>query len=521
MKALIFARVSSKDQEEGHSIPSQVRGLTEYAIKKNFTIAQTFQVTESSSKETRKEFDKIITFIKKSKEPYALITDTVDRLQRSFRETPMLDDLIKKGKLELHFKREGLIVNQHSNSSQLLQWDVGVLFASSYVRQLSDNVKRSQEQCIKNGQWVFSKPPYGYKNVTLPNGKKDIQVEEEQAPFVVRVFELYAQGNHSFQTIAARLKVGTTMKTSRGKPITARTIELILKNPFYIGSMFIKKQFHPHKYPTMISQELFNMVQDIIYKRNKTSVQYAGKPILLRGLITCKKCGSTVCGDIKKQKYVYYSCHNSKRICVKKWIREERLVGTILEHFDTIQLTDEQVEEIIQFIENSEAEENVSIKHELDRLNRQLSVVKERISRLIDMHVDGTIDAQIYHMKLEEYKKEKNNIELQIKSYDTDGTTDGVIAREVLEIGRRAKEIFMSSKLEEKQQLLGFFFSNLQLDAEKLDLELREPFNLMGFHTDQTVWRRTLCTLRTFRWNNLKQKLGLLRSNGCIKHAPQ
>lgn len=172
MKAIIFARVSSKEQEDGQSIPAQVRRLTEYALRKNFTIDSTFQVTESSSKETRKQFEQIINYVKKAKEPFALITDTVDRLQRSFRETPMLDELRKQGKLELHFLREGLIVNQLSNSSQLLQWDIGVLFASSYVRQLGDNVKRSQEQCIKNGQWI-SKAPYGYKNVTLPSGAKN------------------------------------------------------------------------------------------------------------------------------------------------------------------------------------------------------------------------------------------------------------------------------------------------------------------------------------------------------------
>ena len=36
MKAIIFARVSSKDQEDGQSIPAQVRRLTEYALRKNF-----------------------------------------------------------------------------------------------------------------------------------------------------------------------------------------------------------------------------------------------------------------------------------------------------------------------------------------------------------------------------------------------------------------------------------------------------------------------------------------------------
>ena len=42
MKAIIFARVSSKDQEDGQSIPAQVRRLTEYALRKNFTIDSFF-----------------------------------------------------------------------------------------------------------------------------------------------------------------------------------------------------------------------------------------------------------------------------------------------------------------------------------------------------------------------------------------------------------------------------------------------------------------------------------------------
>jgi len=36
MEAIIFARVSSKEQEEGQSIPAKVKRLTEYALKKNF-----------------------------------------------------------------------------------------------------------------------------------------------------------------------------------------------------------------------------------------------------------------------------------------------------------------------------------------------------------------------------------------------------------------------------------------------------------------------------------------------------
>ena len=42
---------------------------------------------------SRKQFDEIIKLVRKHKQKVALITDTVDRLQRSFRETPLLDEM--------------------------------------------------------------------------------------------------------------------------------------------------------------------------------------------------------------------------------------------------------------------------------------------------------------------------------------------------------------------------------------------------------------------------------------------
>lgn len=43
MKALLLARVSSKEQEEGQSIPAQIRRLTEYAQKRVLRLNKCFQ----------------------------------------------------------------------------------------------------------------------------------------------------------------------------------------------------------------------------------------------------------------------------------------------------------------------------------------------------------------------------------------------------------------------------------------------------------------------------------------------
>ena len=94
---------------------------------------------------------KFLERIRKSRETIALVADTIDRVQRSFKESVVLDDLRKEGKVEIHFMREGFILNLRSNSSDILRWDMGVMFARSYVLQLSDNIKRSKEQAAKRG----------------------------------------------------------------------------------------------------------------------------------------------------------------------------------------------------------------------------------------------------------------------------------------------------------------------------------------------------------------------------------
>jgi hypothetical protein len=63
-----------------------------------------------------------------------------------------------------------------------------------------------------------------------------------------------------------------------------------------------------------------------------------------------------------------------------------------------------------------------------------------------------------------------------------------VAAEKALDLAKRAKDIFMSSKLDEKQPLLRFMFSNLRLDGENLLLEVREPFLTLVSLRDQPVW---------------------------------
>ena len=233
MQAYILARVSTKEQEDTNSLPSQLRRMQEYALRRELNIAETYKLAESSTKDDRKKFNAMIKRIEKSKEKIAIITDTVDRMQRGFRESVVLDSLRKLDKIEIHFIRENLILHQNSNSSEIMRWDMAVMFAKSYVTQLSDNVKRSFEQKLKNGEWL-SKAPLGYVNIRTPDDKSWLEQDLQYSVVIKDMFRWYSTGSYSMNEI--RKKIISEHKITMGISMIAK----ILNSTFYYGVMVIK-----------------------------------------------------------------------------------------------------------------------------------------------------------------------------------------------------------------------------------------------------------------------------------------
>jgi DNA invertase Pin-like site-specific DNA recombinase len=71
MKAIILARVSTKEQEEGHSIGAQKQRIEDYCIRKDLSVIKTFEIIESSTKGERKAFKAMLEYAKSQKETIA------------------------------------------------------------------------------------------------------------------------------------------------------------------------------------------------------------------------------------------------------------------------------------------------------------------------------------------------------------------------------------------------------------------------------------------------------------------
>jgi hypothetical protein len=87
----------------------------------------------------------MLAFAQAQHQTVAIVPMPVDRFQRSFKESVLIDELLHKEKVKLHFHREEMIIGKGASSTDILRWDFSVMGAKSYVLKLSENVRRSLE----------------------------------------------------------------------------------------------------------------------------------------------------------------------------------------------------------------------------------------------------------------------------------------------------------------------------------------------------------------------------------------
>ena len=495
MKAIILARVSDKKQDSNEA---QVVRVSDYVKFKGLTSWKTIEIEESSTKGDREKFQEVIKIIQESKEPIALVVDTVDRLQRSFKESVQLEELRKTGKIEIHFYRENLVVHKDSNSADLLRWDMAVMFARSYVLQLSDNVKRAFEQKRRNGEWT-GRSPIGYQNIGEIKGNKDIIPDTKKAHLIRKMFELYATGNYSTLTIRTEiLKEG--LESSIGKPLALSMVDYILNNPFYYGEMLSRGKLYPHKYQPIINRELFDRCQNIRKSWGKKPFKYAAKPYIFRGLVRCARCGCSMSPETAKGKFIYYSCTNAKKnICDKKvYIPEKNFLMPVYEVLKTFNsIPQVKIDRIVEGLKKSNENKDIYHKEAIKSLRQEYDTIQIRLSRLTDLLLDQSITKDFYDNKLKEMKQKQYDINIQLENHTRADENYYITASTVLNLAKNALSLFESSEVLEKRAMLNFILQNCVASGKKLEFDLRSPFeHILTFAKQPTGLREQGSNLR-------------------------
>lgn len=474
-KAVLYARVSSKGQEqEGFSIPSQVKLLKEYAQKNDLQIVEEFIDVQTAGKKGRVGFGKMLKFLGKNKSVTTVLFEKTDRMTRNYFDLAIMDELIEENDVELHLVKENLIINKRSNSSDKFMVGIYATVAKKFINNLSEETFKGMLEKAEQGIYPH-RAPIGYTNIKAPNGKNIIGVDFKKAPFIKKMFKLYATGAYSLNTLRQKMfEEGFTY--TNNKPLPKSQVEFILKNEFYTGVFNWKgKRYENAQHDAIISKELFYKVRDKLIDPRKSLNNY--RDFAYTNMIKCDVCGCYLTADIKKGKYIYYFCTQNKGKHAKKYIRQEHLEEHFANVFRSISLTQEDIDKIqagLKILHKQKIQyENLST----DEIQVRIKKLQGLINKCYEDKLEGVISNDFWQEKTKEWQEEKDLLVIKLDALNKANKDYLINSSSILELCKDAHSMFLSKLPEERRKLLNLVCSNFSFDNEKLNVELISPFN--------------------------------------------
>lgn len=479
-KSVIYARVSSKEQEEtGYSLESQEKLLREYSSNKGFRVERVFSISESAShKNQREKFGEMMKYIDKNN-INIIICEKVDRLTRNLKDAVAMNSWIEESpKRQIHLVKDSLVMHKESRSQEKLNWNIRIIFAQNYTDNLSEEVKKGQKEKLEQG-WLPTKPPLGYRTVG-EKGRKTHEIEESVAPLIKDMFELYATGNYSTRELS-RVMGKKGLKNSKGNSVGKTRIYDLLSDPFYCGDLRWKGEIYSGSQEPIISRDLFNLVQNKL-NRKLTSPYFSVHRPVYRGKIKCGECDRTISWE-KQKGHWYGGCKNCKAMQGKRrYIRQEVLDEEIVAKMVEVAPKSKRVLEILErALKEGHSEEIELRKSQIDSINRSLARGDRRMEVAYEDRLDRRISPEEYDVRKRDWENEKLELVNQLKKVGDDRSEYYEVGYKIHELALKAKDIYKSPKTttDERRLLLSYIFSNLTIKQGKITPEYTKAFKFL------------------------------------------
>ncbi len=313
----------------------QEKMCKEYAERENIEVLKVFiDRGESAKTADRTEFTKAISVCtsKKYKVNYFIIYK-VDRFSRSNQDYAVIASKLRQYGTELRSATEPI------NETSFGKFMAGILSVSAEfdnnVR--SERSKGGMMEQVKKGVWVWGAPVGYYKPFRGSKGS-NIAPDPEKAHYIRLMFEEYAKGGYSYNSLAKFL-AGRGFRTKNGKKPFPQLIERCIKNPIYYGlidiwGLQVKGAFEP-----IISEELFFKCQNEYKGKNHVFHRTAFNPNFPLRRTKCLKCLGSLTGSFSKgnngTRYPFY--HHHKQECPNaKFIPKATFEQVFIEYLNEI-----------------------------------------------------------------------------------------------------------------------------------------------------------------------------------------
>lgn len=335
LKYCLYARKSTEqDERQAMSIDSQIKEMQAMAEREDLQVVEIKQESYSAKQSAKRPvFNSLLDDIRNDKID-AILTWAPDRLSRNAGDLGSLVDLMDAGKLQ-QIRTFGQSFSNTPNEKFLL------MILCSQAKLENDNrginVKRGIRAKCEMG-WRPCMPPLGYYTRAATGKGRDVIVDEERAPYIVKMFEMSAagkSGRHIRQWLT-----DNNIRTRGNKQIPLSMIYRILKSPFYYGEFEYPKNsgnWYKGNHLPLVTKDLFNEVQKALVVPQKT--KWGSKQFPFKRFLKCASCGSSIVGEEKyktrkggsKKRFVYYHCSRQVKLdCKEPFAREDVITSELL-----------------------------------------------------------------------------------------------------------------------------------------------------------------------------------------------
>ena len=473
-RAVIYTRVSSKEQVRGFSLDTQELTCREYAAQMGYDVSRVFvERGESAKNANRTELQSMLKYIaSNSKILEALIVYKVDRLDRN---------TIDHAQLKLLFARYGLRLL--SATEGLDDTPVGKLVEHQLdaFAEFENDVRI--ERCMNGmvaataiGRYVWV-APLGYINGRSRRGPSLLLGDPEVVRLVRKSFELVDAG---FTLPEARQQVTKEgLRTGRGNVLSVNGFRKMLTRRTYTGSFAAFGKIVRGDFEAMISEEIFLRVQPKLHRATEKgrTVNYRinNPDFPLRGAVRCAKCGALLTASNSTGHggtYGYYFCPRCKGRSLKKVELENRF---------TQLLRDLSLKPALTNLLRVAIEANLVSKRSMDarqraQLKGRLKILDARHQQILDKSLSGVFSDSDTKRLLSEAEQESGNIQSQIVAAESSEIVPEQVIKTGFAVLQDMATFWQKANLTTRQQLQRFLF------PEGI------PFGEAGFGTCKTAF---------------------------------
>ncbi len=457
VRVALYARVSSQQQADAHTIASQVEALKERIGKDGLHLEEELCFLDegySGSTLFRPALERLrdqaaaCSFDR-------LYVHSPDRLARAYAYQVLLVEELQRQGIELVFLNRD--IGQSPEDHLLLQMQ-GMM--AEYERaKIMERSRRGKRHAAQAGSpSVLSAAPYGYRYFGKyeAGGQARYEIDEVQAEVVRQIFVWVGLERCSIGEVCRRLQQRSIL-SPRGKTYWDRTtVWGLLRNPAYIGqAQFGKTRVGPLRprwraqrgrtlqprqahssyetppterivitVPAIVEEALFAAVaEQLAENRQRQRQQKRGAKYLLQGLLVCDQCRYAYYGKPlsrsarqgQARDYAYYRCigtdayrFGGKPVCTNQQCRTDVLDQAVWEDVCALLAEPERV--------RVEYEQRLRGSHKkngrpAEQVAKMMGKVRSGMTRLIDAYQEGHLEKADFESRMLGLKERLQKLE--------------------------------------------------------------------------------------------------------------